>query len=120
MNIHTRHVLTDPYTRHEDRELALWHLTCSSWDLITLGASKRKRSFSLHMYKWELRVNEARPRALSHPATAADPSPDYCNETHGAEDLADARSRAFVRLLLCCSHREGRKGQTFPEAHGLS
>lgn len=26
------------------------------------------------------RVNEARPRVLSHPATAADPGPDYCNE----------------------------------------
>lgn len=30
--------------------------------------------------RWSQRVNEARPRALSHPATAADPSPDYCNE----------------------------------------
>lgn len=30
--------------------------------------------------RWSQRVNEARPRALSHPATAADPGPDCCNE----------------------------------------
>lgn len=40
--------------------------------------------------RWSQRVNEARPRALSHPATAADPGPDCCNE--------------MVRRLLTKSH----------------
>lgn len=31
--------------------------------------------------RWSQRVNEAKTWALSHPATVADPSPDYCNET---------------------------------------
>ena len=30
--------------------------------------------------RWSQGVNEARPKVLSHPATTADPRPDYCNE----------------------------------------
>lgn len=52
--------------------------------------------------RWSPRVNEARTRALSHPATAADPSPDYCNET--VRGLLTKRSYIYIYYMY--THRQ--------------
>lgn len=64
--------------------------------------------------RWSHRVNEARPWALSHPATTADPSPDYCNEIV----ISLLSKRCYTSTRVCTYVRKRRERPSllkFPE-----